>query len=80
VNFDVAGPFDITRHGPKRLIAKQSIKDLRENLEKWAEGLSEACGRVLTEDRQENRDFCRRAARYDVGSIGRPAAVVYSKS
>ena len=44
MNFDVAGPFEISRHGPKDLITKQSIIDLRQSLENCAEGLCEACG------------------------------------
>ena len=44
MNFDVAGPFDVSRHGPKALITKRSVVDLKLQLEEWAGGLSEACG------------------------------------
>ena len=44
MNFDVAGPFKLHRHGLKRLITKQAIKQLKLELEKWERGLSEACG------------------------------------
>jgi hypothetical protein len=44
MNFDVAGPFEVSRHGPKALITKQSEADLKLQLEEWAGGLSEACG------------------------------------
>jgi hypothetical protein len=44
VNFDVAGPFEITRHGKKRMIIEQSMPDLRPQLESWKPGLSGACG------------------------------------
>ncbi|WP_400768750.1 hypothetical protein [Methylosinus sporium] len=44
MNFDVLGPFVITRHGPKNLISKQSFIDLREEVEKKRIGLSNACG------------------------------------
>ncbi|QGM44455.1 hypothetical protein [Methylocystis heyeri] len=44
LNFDVVGPFVITRHGPKKLIDKQSCSDLRNEVETAWEGLSDACG------------------------------------
>jgi hypothetical protein len=44
MRFDVAGPFEITRHGTKKNITKESLKDLAQQLEAWEEGLSEACG------------------------------------
>ena len=44
MNFDVVGPFLITRHGPKKLIDKQSFFDLRDRVEEVREGLSKACG------------------------------------
>jgi hypothetical protein len=44
MNFDVAGPFEVSRHGPKALITKQSMARLKLQLEEWAEGLSESCG------------------------------------
>lgn len=44
MNFDVAGPFEITRHGKKKNITKESIEDLRNVMEEWEEDLSESCG------------------------------------
>lgn len=44
MDFDVAGPFALSRHGRIRIITKQSLKDLKTQLEDWDEGLSEACG------------------------------------
>jgi hypothetical protein len=44
MKFDVAGPFDLTRHGSKRLITDQSLKDLKSQIEDFREGLSEAVG------------------------------------
>lgn len=44
MRFDVAGPFDISRHGKKRNITKESLLSLKDQLEEWEEGLSEACG------------------------------------
>jgi len=44
MNFDVAGPFDITRHGKKKNIAKESLADLKEQMEEREVGLSESCG------------------------------------
>lgn len=44
MNFGVAGPFDITRHGSKDLITKQSKTDLKQVLDKVDIRLSQACG------------------------------------
>jgi hypothetical protein len=42
--FDVAGPFVIPRFGKKKNITKESLKQVREQMEHHASGLSEACG------------------------------------
>jgi hypothetical protein len=42
--FEVAGPFDLTRHGSKNFITDETLKNLKLRLEDWAEGLSGACG------------------------------------
>jgi len=34
MNFDVAGPFKLTRHGTKKLITDQSLTDLKAQLGK----------------------------------------------
>jgi len=44
MNFDVVGPIKLTRHGKKRLVTKESLVDLIEELEAIESGLSEACG------------------------------------
>jgi hypothetical protein len=44
MKFDVAGPFKIDRFTKMRIITRQSKASLRAELEKWDEGLSEACG------------------------------------
>jgi hypothetical protein len=44
MNFDVAGPFEITRHGKKKIIIEQSMGDLRVHLARREPGLSGACG------------------------------------
>jgi hypothetical protein len=44
MNFDVAGPFELTRHGKKKIITEQSMADLRPRLETYEAGLSGACG------------------------------------
>lgn len=44
MRFDVAGPFEISRHGKKKNITKESIEDLKSKMEAYEEGLSEACG------------------------------------
>ncbi len=44
MHFDVAGPFDLTRHGKKKFITEQSLADLDPELENWESGLSDACG------------------------------------
>ena len=42
--FEVAGPFDLTRHGQKNFITDETLKNLKVHLDEWKEGLSEACG------------------------------------
>jgi hypothetical protein len=44
MDFDVAGPFELSRHGAKQIITKTSLKELKPELEAWEEGLSDACG------------------------------------
>jgi len=44
VNFDIAGPFEIKRFGKKKIINKESLTDLCEQLEECEEGLSLAGG------------------------------------
>jgi hypothetical protein len=44
MRFDVAGPFDLSRHGKSKLITEQSMADLRPQLEGSDEGLAQACG------------------------------------
>ena len=44
MDFDVVGPVVLTRHGNKKLITGDSLKDLIEELEEREEGLSLACG------------------------------------
>ena len=44
MDFEIAGPFDISRHGNKQMITKLSLKDLKYDLEDWDVGLSAACG------------------------------------
>ncbi len=44
MNFDVAGPFKLTRHGTKKLITDRSLTDLKAQLETLHSGLSKACG------------------------------------
>ena len=44
MEFYVAGPFEISRHGKKRNITKESVADLKAKMEAWEEGLSESCG------------------------------------
>jgi hypothetical protein len=44
MNFDVAGPFKLTRHGTKKLITDQSLTELKAELEGRDSGLSKACG------------------------------------
>lgn len=44
MDFEIAGPFEVSRHGNKQMITKQSLKDLKYTLEEWDEGLSTACG------------------------------------
>ena len=44
MRFDVAGPFEITRHGKKRNITKESLLKLETDREEWEDGLSESCG------------------------------------
>ena len=42
--FDVAGPFKLSRHTSKQIITKQSLKELKFELDEWEDGLSDACG------------------------------------
>ena len=42
--FDVAGPFKVKRYGKKKLITKQSLTELKQELEEWESGLCDACG------------------------------------
>jgi hypothetical protein len=44
ISENAGAPFDLTRHGKKKLITNQSVKELKPDLEGWEEGLSEACG------------------------------------
>jgi hypothetical protein len=44
MHFDVAGPFELSRFGLKKLITDNSVKVLKPTLDAWEEGLSEACG------------------------------------
>lgn len=44
MNFEVEGPFSLGRHGPKQLILKESLRQLKEELNLHKEGLAEACG------------------------------------
>nr|WP_199045497.1 hypothetical protein [Dyella sp. ASV24] len=44
MRFDVAGPFEIPRHGKKRNITKESLVQLSAQMEEREEGLSESCG------------------------------------
>jgi hypothetical protein len=44
MDFDIAGPFELSRHGQKQIITKQSLKELKPELEEWESGLSDACG------------------------------------
>jgi hypothetical protein len=44
MQFDVAGPFELSRHGAKQIITKNSLKELKPELDAWEEGLSDACG------------------------------------
>jgi hypothetical protein len=44
VYFQIAGPFELTRHGSKKIITDGTLKDIKPQLEDWKEGLSEACG------------------------------------
>jgi hypothetical protein len=44
MNFDVSGPFYLSRHGKKKMITEQSMADLRPQLESEESGLSKACG------------------------------------
>lgn len=44
--FDVAGPFKLERYGKskKKILTDDTAYDLKERLEDWKSGLSEACG------------------------------------
>src|SRR5580692_11425011 len=44
MDFDIAGPFEISRQGENQLVTKRSLNDLKAKLEDWDEGLSDACG------------------------------------
>lgn len=44
MDFGVIGPIKLTRHGNKKLITSDSLKDLVADLEEREEGLSDACG------------------------------------
>lgn len=44
MHFDVAGPFTVSRHGKKKNITKESLSNLKEQMEDWEEGLSDSCG------------------------------------
>ena len=44
MNFDVIGPIEITRHGRKKIITKQSASEFRNQLEDIEEGLADSCG------------------------------------
>jgi hypothetical protein len=44
MHFDVAGPFELTRHGSKKMITDNSVKSLKPELQAWEVGLTEACG------------------------------------
>jgi hypothetical protein len=44
MNFDVAGPFMLSRHGTKKLITDRSLTELKAQLESWDSGLSKTCG------------------------------------
>ncbi len=44
MNFDVAGPFEIKRFGKKRIINKDSLSDICDQLEEYEPGLSNAGG------------------------------------
>jgi hypothetical protein len=42
--FDVNGPFKLSRHTPKQIITKDSLKELKLELDEREDGLSDACG------------------------------------
>ena len=44
MDFGVIGPIKLSRHGKKRLITAESVKELIKELESREEGLSQACG------------------------------------
>jgi len=44
MDFDVAGPFHLSRHGNKKIVTKHSLKELKSAVEEWESGLSNACG------------------------------------
>jgi len=44
MRFDVSGPFEINRYGPKQIITADSLKSLKEAADNWEVGLSSACG------------------------------------
>lgn len=44
MHFDVAGPFELSRHGNKKMITERSLSNLKPELEYWESGLSHSCG------------------------------------
>ena|SRR5579859_3802456 len=44
MHFDIVGPFELTRHGTKKLLTEQSMTDMRPEIERRKRGLSKACG------------------------------------
>jgi hypothetical protein len=42
--FEVTGPFVLKRYGAKKILNKESLSDLKEQMEIWQDGLSDACG------------------------------------
>jgi hypothetical protein len=44
MNFDVEGPFVISRHGQKQIINQKSFDDLKKKIDSYKDGLSDACG------------------------------------
>jgi hypothetical protein len=43
MQFDVAGPFKLSRHGHSKILTKTSASELKPRVEDWETGLSEAC-------------------------------------
>lgn len=44
MNFDVLGPYPLSRHTPKNIVTDQTLKDLKHELDAKKPGLSDACG------------------------------------